>query len=276
MKRLLASVALLALVQTPAQAQDASTVLATVDGVDITLGHVIAMGQRLPEQYQSLPDEVLYNGMIEQLIQQEVLAAEARKALSTAQAIALENEARALLAGDMIELSASADIAPAELQAAYDAQYATAAPEPEFNASHILVETEEEAAALITQLEGGADFAELAQEHSTGPSGPNGGQLGWFGLGMMVPQFETAVISLEAGQVSAPVQTQFGWHVVRLNEQREMGAPALIEVQGELEQALRSARVDAMVEELTAAADVTRTEVEIDPALIRNTDLLGD
>jgi peptidyl-prolyl cis-trans isomerase C len=276
MNRLLASVAMIATLSTPVFAQDADTVLATVDGTEITLGHMIAMRTRLPQQYQDLPDDVLYNGMLDQLIQQEIMAAAARKDLSKLQDLGLENEMRAFLAGQMIDATASEPVAETDVQAAYDAQFATAAPQPEFNAAHILVETEEEAQSLVTQLAEGGDFAELAKTYSTGPSGPNGGELGWFGLGQMVPAFEQAVLTMDAGDVSAPVQTQFGWHVVLLKEKRERGAPALEEVRGTLEETLRSSAVDKMVEDLTAGATVSRAEVQVDPALIRNNDLLSE
>jgi peptidyl-prolyl cis-trans isomerase C len=149
-------------------------------------------------------------------------------------------------------------------------------PVEEFNASHILVETEEEAQALIDALAEGADFAELAAESSIGPSGPNGGQLGWFTAGMMVPEFETAVFELEAGEVSVPVQTQFGWHVILLNEVREQALPTLDEVRAELIEGLRRARVDDRIAELMSGAAIERPELDIDPAVIANTDLLNE
>lgn len=276
MKRLLTGAALALTLAAPVQAQDAATVLATVNGTEITLGHLIAMRDRLPEQYQQLPDDVLFGGMLEQLIQQQVLADAARADMATADEIGLENESRAFLAGQIIERAAGQDIDDDALQAAYQATYGSAEPETEWNASHILVETEEEAADLIAQLADGADFATLAQEHSTGPSGPGGGVLGWFGAGMMVPEFEAAITELETGAVSAPVQTQFGWHVVKLNEARTKDAPPLDQVRAELEQTLRTSAVDAEVERLTAEATIERSDVAPDPALIRNTDLLAE
>jgi peptidyl-prolyl cis-trans isomerase C len=105
--------------------------------------------------------------------------------------LGLENERRAFLAASYVEDVAMAEITDEDLQAEYDALYASTDPVEEFNASHILVESEEEAQALIDALAEGADFAELAAENSIGPSGPNGGQLGWFTAGMMVPEFET-------------------------------------------------------------------------------------
>lgn len=276
MKQLFCATALITLVSTPLVAQDASTVLAEVDGVKITLGHAIAMKERLPQQYQTLPDEVLFDALVEQLIQQEVMAAAVRETLSTKQKLSIENETRALLATDIITELQAQEVTEEQLQEAYDAEYANVEPEPEFNAAHILVETEEEAAALITQLEEGADFAELAKEHSTGPSGPNGGDLGWFGLGMMVAPFEEAVRGLEVGGVSAPVQTQFGWHVVKLNDSREKGAPELIEVRPSLEDRIRVGFVESYVEELMGKAEIIQTEEEIDPSLISQIELLEE
>ncbi|PWJ22133.1 peptidylprolyl isomerase [Jannaschia seohaensis] len=274
MTRLMTSAALVLALAAPAAAQDADTVLATVDGTEITLGHLIAMRARLPQQYQQLPDQVLYDGMLEQLIQQQVLADAARADMAKADELGLENEQRAFLAGRVIDRAATAPLEDGALQALYDETYGSAEPETEWNASHILVASEEEAQALVERLEGGADFAELARAESTGPSGPNGGALGWFGAGMMVPEFEAAVQGLEAGAVSAPVQTQFGWHVVKLNETRQKDAPPLEQVRAELESQLQSAAVDAEVSRLTEAANVTRAEVEIDPALIRDGGLL--
>jgi peptidyl-prolyl cis-trans isomerase C len=277
MKKFLATAALSALVALPVGAQDAptaDTVLATVNGTDITLGHLIAMQQMLPPQYQELPDNVLFDGLLEQLVQQQILADVADDEMTARMELGLANERRAFLAAMLLDQIGMADLPEAEVQAEYDAQYGSAGAVTEFNASHILVETEEEAQALIAELGEGADFAELAQERSIGPSGPNGGQLGWFTAGMMVPTFEEAVFALSVGEVSAPVETQFGWHVILLNDTRDQEPPALEEVRAELEDGLRRARVDAAITELSNAAAVERPELDIDPSVIRNLDLI--
>ena len=260
----------------PAAAQDASTVLATVNGKDITLGHVIALQNNLPEQYRQLEDGVLYNGILEQLVQQTALADEMSNNMTKSLELGLENEQSAFLASQFVAQVGSADIAEDALKAAYDAQYGNVAPEQEFNASHILVEEEDTAKEIVQMLADGADFATLAKERSTGPSGPRGGELGWFGTGQMVPEFEQAVIGLEDGAVSEPVQTQFGWHVVKRNDSRNKSAPTLDEVRGELESQLKSEAVESALAEVTEAADISYTEVEIDPALIRNVELLSE
>jgi len=280
MKKLLAGAALAAITALPLTAQEtdagADTVLATVNGTEITLGHLVAMYSLLPDQYRELEPQVLYDGMLEQLVRQQVLADVAQDDMTRTMELGLANEERAFLAASLIDRIAAEDIPEEEVQAEYDAQYGEIEPVAEFNASHILVETEEEAQALIDELADGADFAQLAAERSVGPSGPNGGQLGWFTAGMMVPEFETAVFELEPGEVSVPVQTQFGWHVILLNDSRQQAVPTLEEVRPQLLQGLRRARVDAQIEDLVGAAEIDRPALDIDPSLIANTDLLTE
>ena len=254
----------------------ADTVVATVNGQDLTLGHMITLKQRLPQQYQQLPLDVLFDGILDQLVQQTLLG-ETVDNLSTGTRLTLENEERALRANEAITRVVADAVTDEALKATYEETYGSAEPEKEFNASHILVATEDEAKALVEALNGGADFAELAKEKSTGPSGPRGGNLGWFGTGAMVPPFEEAVLALEVGAVSAPVQTQFGWHVITLNETRLKNAPALQEVRGELTDKVQREALEARIEELQGDAEITRkTKEDIDPALLNDLSLLDD
>lgn len=252
----------------------AETVVATVNETDITLGHMIALRARLPQQYQQLPAEVLFEGILDQLVQQQLLA-DTEEGLSPGGRVTIDNEARAILANQAIVAITEGAATDEALQAAYEAAFADVEPATEFNASHILVETEEEALALIAELEDGADFAALAAERSTGPSGPNGGALGWFASGDMVQPFEAAVAEMEAGAISDPVQTQFGWHVIKLNETRLAEAPPLEAVRAELTEQVQRDAVDAKIAELTEAGGVDRSagdalnpEVLNDPNLI--------
>ena len=269
----------------PAVAQDvtADTVVATVNGTDITIGHMIVLRDGLPEQYKNLPDDVLFDGILEQLVQQTVLG-QSGGDLSPGSLATLENEERALRASELIQAITDTAITDEALEAAYAETYAGITPETEYNASHILFTQEdgmEEGAALAEALEAvadlndGAEFALLAQERSDGPSGPNGGQLGWFGAGAMVPPFEVAVASMDVGSISEPVQTQFGWHVIRLNETRLTQVPPLEAVRGDLVTQLRQVAVEARVAELTDSAEISRkTAEEIGPALLDDLSLL--
>lgn len=138
----------------------------------------------------------------------------------------------------------------AEILAAYEEQMASA-PSLQFKARHILVETQAAAADLISQLDEGADFAELAQTHSTGPTGPNGGDLGWFAPDQMVKPFSDAVAALEDGAHTAePVQTQFGWHVILREESRENQPPTLESVRDALKQRVEQTKFAAYLETL--------------------------
>lgn len=257
-----------------AQAQDASTVVATVNGKEISLGHMIDAYAKLPDQYRTLPDDVLWQGILDQLVQQSLLAETGDADNNKRIVIALENEERQLRASAAINTISTAALTDEALRAAYEAGFADGGG-VEYNAAHILVETEEAAADLAAQARDGADFGGLAREHSTGPSGPNGGDLGWFGEGMMVAPFEEAVKQLKVGDVSDPVQTQFGWHVIKLNENRAKEAPSFEEVRGQLEAQVQAEAVEGQLSELMDKAEVTRTDAtEIDPSLIKSQDLL--
>ena len=274
----LAPVLIAASLAMPAAAQDETTidtVVATVGDTEITIGHMIAARASLPEQYQQLPDEVLFSGILDQLVQQSALAQTYDGDLPSRVRIQLENERRSLTAGEVIEGLMAQPLGEEDVQAAYEEQYSTAEPSQEFNASHILVETEEEAITIKEELDGGADFEGVAREKSTGPSGPGGGSLGWFGPGMMVPEFEAAVAAMEAGQISAPVKTQFGWHVIKLNETRVKDAPPLDEVREEIELQVRQTNAQATIEAVAAEAEVDRSGAEgIDPAILKQVELL--
>ncbi len=253
----------------PAQAQDANTVVATVNGTEITVGHMILARATIPEQYQQLPDDVLFEGILKQLVQQTLLAGDFSGDLPKRIALSLENEERSLIAGERVEALLSEALTNEALQEAYTLRFADAVPAQEYNAAHILVETEEEALAIKADLEGGANFATTAKEKSTGPSGPNGGSLGWFGQGAMVPSFEEAVVGLDVGAVSAPVQTKFGWHLIILNETRNGSAPTLDKVRSELEEEIRQAAMAAVIDALTEKAEIDQTGAEgIDPSIL--------
>ncbi|WP_116086218.1 peptidylprolyl isomerase [Tropicimonas sp. IMCC34011] len=253
----------------------ADTVVATVNGTEITVGNMIVARSTLPQQYQQLPPEVLFQGVLDQLVQQTVLSQEADEP-SRLTELTLANQRSALMAGEVLLSVAEDAVTDEAIQEAYDAQYSDAEPTREWNASHILVETEEEAQALKTELEEGADFATLAQERSTGPSGPSGGELGWFGPGMMVPEFEEAVTGMEEGDISDPVQTQFGWHVVKLNETRMQDAPAIDDVRAELAAQVEQNAVQQYVADAVAGADVEESEAEIDPSILGDLNLVQE
>ena len=274
-----AGCALLLCLQGPARAQDATadTVIATVNGVNITLGHVIVLRESLPEQYQSLPDDVLYNGLVEQLIQQVVLEQTIGDKITRHDTLRIENDRRNYLSGTVLQKVVTEAVTDEAVKAAYDARVKNATPLNEYSAAHILVATEDEAKSLKGELEGGADFAILASAHSTDTgSAVNGGDLGWFGVGMMVKPFEDAVIKMKAGEISGPIMTDFGWHLIKLKETRVAAQPTLEELRDELAGEVEQKAIAAYLKTLTDAAKIEKPATPLDPALMRKDDLVAN
>jgi peptidyl-prolyl cis-trans isomerase C len=257
-----------------AEGETADTVVATVNGVKITLGQMIAMRETLPPEYQQLPDDVLFKGIYNQLIQQEVLAQSVGELGPRVQAT-LENDKRGLISGIAMEGIVKQAVTDEALQKAYDDRFKDAKPQTEYNAAHILVATKEEADAIKAELDGGGDFAEIAKAKSTDTgSGANGGDLGWFGLGMMVKPFEDAVVAAKVGEVTGPIQTDFGFHLILVKETRVAEKPTLDQLREELASEIENAAINAKIEELTKGAEVTREGETLDPAILKNSALI--
>lgn len=256
-----------------AQEKGADTVVATVNGTPITLGEMIVMKQAASQdpQMAEMPDPALYEMMLDQLIQQTAVAGAGKE--NAGVRAQLEIQRRNTLAAAAIAEVTKAQPTDQEIQAAYDKLFASAEPTTEYSAAHILVDTEEKAREIKAELDGGADFGTLAEQNSTGPSGPNKGDLGWFSADQMVKPFADAVAAMEKGQVSEPVQTEFGWHVIKLNDTRMRDVPALDEVRDQISQMVLRDKVQSEIERLTGAAEVEKVE-GIDPALLNKTELL--
>lgn len=163
----------------------------------------------------------------------------------------IELQTRAMLAQAVAtEFVANNQATEEEMQALYARQVEGSSP-MEFKARHILLKTQGEAVDVIAQLEDGADFVELAKEKSTGPTGPSGGDLGWFPPDRMVSEFSEAVQALEDGAYSkAPVQTQFGWHVILREDSRESVPPPFESVRDSLKQQIEARKLQEYIESL--------------------------
>ena len=262
----------------PVWAEDAptaDTVVATVNGTAITLGHMIIAREALPDQYKALPPDVLFKGILDQLVQQTALEQSMDGKLTRRDTLHLENEERGYVSARALEAVVRGAVTDAVLQAAYDARFKDAAPQTEYNAAHILVADEAKAKELLAELEAGADFAELAKTNSTDTgSGAVGGDLGWFGLGMMVKPFEEAVVAAEVGKVAGPVQSDFGFHLILVKETRVAAQPTLDDIRDELATEIEQQAIEAHVTEVTAAAAVETPGEGIDPALLGDLSLL--
>jgi len=167
---------------------------------------------------------------------------------------AIDQQTRTALAGAAIkDFMANNPVSDEAAQALYDEQIGVAG--KEYSARHILVDDEETANEVIKLLDSGSDFSELAKEKSTGPSGPSGGKLGWFGEGQMVKPFADATAALEKGSYTkTPVQTQFGWHVIILDDVRESTPPPFDDVKDRIKMLLANQQLQQYVESMKANA----------------------
>ena len=241
------------------QANDQISV-GTVNGKDIWLDDVLRAAERLPETFQNEPLETYYSQLITDIIDSRLAAIAARNDAYDKKpevAAAMQMAANRVLAESWLAEKVRAEITEMAIQSAYDKFVADTASREQVSASHILVETEDEAKAVIAALQDGGDFAELAKEKSTGPSGPNGGALGTFGRGQMVPAFETAAFNLAIGSHSkTPVQTQFGWHVIKVDGKDIAPAPNLEAMRAQLANNLSAQTLGRLLEELRASQDI--------------------
>ncbi len=280
--RFAAAAALVLALAAPALAQDApsaDTVLARVGDTEITLGQAIALRSQLPQQFAQVPDATLFPALVEQLIEQELLAQAHRDQLSRREATMLQNETRSFIANAALVGVATAAVTEESIQAAYDAfaaDYAAGEPITEYHAAHILVRDEARRDAVVAALAEGRDFADVAREFSIDGSAQQGGDLGWFAPGMMIPDFQAAVEALEPGQVSDPVQTRFGWHVIQLMETRPATVPPIEQVQEDLVNQIQVDSTRAYIDGLRAAASVENLSEGVDPALLGQTTLLDE
>ncbi|KTR08034.1 peptidylprolyl isomerase [Aureimonas ureilytica] len=251
----------------PAKPLPPETVLAKVGSQVITEADLQAASADLASQFGQLPPEQQRLAVLSALIDIKALAEKAEAAKlqdqpDVARRIAFLRE-RALH-NAYFEKEGVAAITDAELKARYDAEVAAMKPVEEIHAKHILVPTKEEAEAAIKELDAGKDFDAVAAEKSTGPTGPQGGDLGFFGPGQMVPPFEEAAFKLEPGTYTKePVQTQFGWHVIKVLEKRKQQPPAFDQVKDQVRQIVMREKYIAMVQAAREAEKVTYE----DPAL---------
>lgn len=234
--------------------------VATLDGEAIHLDEIIAVAETLPAEYQQQGIAALYPQLVDEVVNAR-LAAVAGRASGIDKdediAAAIKAAADRVIAESYITRRVNEQLTDEAIQTAYDAYVDDTASREQVTASHILVETEDEAKAVIAQLNDGADFAALAKEKSTGPSGPNGGELGSFGRGQMVPAFETAAFSMPAGSYSeTPVQTQFGWHVIKVDDKGIEDAPSLEDMRDQLVANLSRQSFSRIVEELRVGSSL--------------------
>lgn len=259
------------MVMSEEQSSDAVTnaddaVLATVDGKSIRETDVRRVYESLPAQYKQAPFAMIKAQLVEQLVNMKIIQNAAKTENFDKQAEFTDRVADVkdqLLQEYFIQKKIDAALTDEALKAAYDKNVADFTPTKEVHARHILLEDEEKAKEVIVLLEQGGDFVELAKTHSTGPSGPTGGDLGYFAKDRMVPEFAEAAFAMEKGTYTkAPVKTQFGWHVIFVEDSRDTSPPAFDEMKETLTQTLTTETVTQLLDGLKAKAVIDIVEVK--------------
>ena len=236
--------------------------VAKLNGEDIYLDEVLRLVEKLPDEIRQQPLETYFDRLIDDIVDSRLAAAAGNEAGLTNDERVIEQmsiAAQRVLAEAWINSELRKSITDEAVQQAYDIFVADEQSRHEVRARHILVKEKAEAEAVIAELQGGADFAELAKKRSTGPSGPNGGDLGYFPRGAMVPAFENAAFALAAGGFTqTPVQTQFGWHIILVEEKRIAEAPTIEELAPQLRQNLISQNLGRLLDSLRTNARIER------------------
>ena len=251
------------------------TVVATVGGEPITEADLSFAAEDLTQELSQMPPEQRKAFLLRVLIDMKVMATAGRDAGMADTPLFQQRlkylEDRALRRAYFAEAIAKG-VTEEAVRAEYDKFVAEFEPAEEVRASHILVPTEEEAKAVKSELDGGADFATLAKEKSIDPGAANGGDLGFFGKGMMVAPFEEAAYALtETGQISDPVQSLFGWHVIKLEEKRQSTAPAFEQVAPQLQQQLLMKTFDDTVAKLMDGVEIDIPDADLAAAVQQQT-----
>ena len=246
-------------------------VVAIVNDTKIMRSEVEDARMRLPERLKNVPLQSVYGMLVNSLVDTKLVAAEARK-------INLQNDEQVrkrlarieeqILERAFLTTFIEKRITEAMLAEHYEKLIAANSSKEEVQARHILLEKKAQALEVVKQLEEGADFAELAKSRSTGPSAAKGGDLGFFADGQMVPAFSKAAFSLKKGEVTKnPVQTEFGWHVIKVVDRRPLQPLRRAEVEDQLRVAVSREIGTNYLQELRQTANIKRFNLDGSPMM---------
>jgi peptidyl-prolyl cis-trans isomerase C len=253
----------------PVRAQDANPVLAKVNGAEIRASDVALAEEELGPSLAQMDPATKKENVLSFLIDMKIVSKEAedkkiadRDDFKTRLAFARNR----LLMDNLLAVEGKAATTDENMKKVYEEAAKQISGEQEVHARHILVETEDQAKKIEGELKKGADFAELAKKESKDPGASDGGDLGFFTKDQMVPEFSAAAFALEPGKISDPVKTQFGWHVIKVEEKRTRKAPDFDQVKPQIETyVVRKAQAD-YVAKLRTAAKVERLDKPEDAA----------
>ena len=255
-----------------ARAADEDPVVARVNGVDIRQSDLAFAEEEIGGNMPTIPPEQKRDYLINYLVDVIVLSQAAEKQKlgdrpDVKRRLAFDHNR--LLMESLLQDAGKSALSDEAERKVYDEAVKQVKNEEEVHARHILVPTEDEAKAILAQLKGGADFATLAKEKSKDPGAAEGGDLGYFTKEQMVPEFSEVAFKLGKGQLSDPVKTQFGWHIIKVEDKRTRPTPTFEQVKPQIENYVAHRAQAEMVENLRKSATVERLDkpAAADPSL---------
>jgi peptidyl-prolyl cis-trans isomerase C len=259
----------LAFIASPAQAAP-DTVVAKVNGTPITESEMSFAQSEIGQELASVPKENRRRVLMEYLTEAHLMAEAAEKAkLGTG--ADFENRMKyyklRALRDTYFEKKIRGEVTDASAKAIYDEKVKSLPTQKEVRARHILVKTEDEAKKIAKEIKGGADFGEMAKKHSKDHGGQGGGDLGYFTRGQMVKAFEEAAFALEKGKVSAPVKTDFGWHLIKVEDKRDRKPPTFDEVKSQIKASLVQSKLQTSIIEMRKAAKIEVMDADLKKAI---------
>ena len=244
-------------------------IVATVDGKPIFLSEIIGMAQRLPEQYRKMSLEAVYPSLLTRAIDSKLVILEGRRAGFSKdpdvkkRLLDVEDQ---IISEIFLTKTIGSQVTEEALQKIYSETKSEMASGDQIKARHILLDSEEKAMEIIKKLQAGGEFAKLASEYSTGPSAASGGDLGWFGEGQMVPEFSKAAFALNPGDiVTKPVKTQFGWHIILVEDRKVSAPPSFDDAKEQLASTMSQKLLKELIETLRTKAKIVRFKADGTP-----------
>jgi len=238
-------------------------VVAVVNGQQVRLSELEVAQQALPPQYRNMPIQAVFPALLDRIIDSKLVVADGRKNKVTDDAAFKKRMAFVedqVLQDFWLQREIAKRVTPEKMQQRYQERLKSTPAEEEVRARHILVATEDEAKALIAELKKGGAFDKLAKEKSTDKaSGAEGGDLGWFKKSDMVKEFADAAFALKKGELTEiPIKTQFGYHMILLDDRRQAPPPAFEEMAEPLKEELARETVTALLDQLRSAAKIEK------------------
>ncbi len=252
----------------PAQVQPLKDpIVATVNGQPVRLSDLEVAQQSLPQQYRSMPLQAVFPALLERIIDSKLVVQEGKKSKANEDPAFKKRMAfveEQVLQDFWIQREIAKMVTAEKIQQRYQERLKSLPAEEEVHARHILVSTEDEAKALIAELKKGAAFDKLAKEKSTDKaSGAEGGDLGWFKKSDMVKEFADAAFGLKKGELSeTPIKTQFGFHIIQIDDRRTAPPPALEELSDQIREELAREAVTAQLDKLRAGAKIEKFNMD--------------